>query len=161
MVDNSVKSIKKKLLKSKKVLMVAESCTGGLISSYLTDISGSSAFIKKNFVTYSNQAKEELLGVSKKTIEDYNVVSKQVALEMAEGLIKKHKGDYGLSTTGVLGPKLYDDGNKRGTVFIGLASKTKSKSVEYHSDRKTREAIKKDIVKFALKKFDEFLDENS
>ena len=161
MVEKSVKEIKKNLLKTNSILMVAESCTGGLISSYLTDISGSSNFIKQNFVTYSNAAKENILGVSSNTIEKYGVVSSNVALEMVNGLIKKHKADYGISTTGVLGPKLYDDGQEKGTVFIGLASKNKSVAVEYHSKRKTREAIKKDIVKYALNEFAKFLNNNS
>ena len=80
---------------------------------------------------------------------------------MVQGLIKKYKADYALSTTGVLGPKLYNDGQKRGTVFIGIASKNKSIAVEYHSQRKTREAIKKDIVRYALREFVLFLDKNS
>ncbi len=161
MVEKSVREIKTKLVKLNKSLMVAESCTGGLISSYLTDISGSSDFIKKNFVTYANEAKQEILGVSERTINRYGVVSANVAIEMVNGLIKKHNADFAISTTGVLGPKLYDDGNKRGTVFIGLASKTKSISIEYHSKRKTREAIKKDMVKYVLNEFLKFLDENS
>ncbi len=71
----------------------AESCTGGLLSSLLTDISGSSAYINQNFVTYANEAKVNLLGVNPKTIEKYGVVSEEIALEMASGLIEIYNCD--------------------------------------------------------------------
>ena len=157
MVDKTLHEIKQILTKENKTLMTAESCTGGLISSKLTDISGSSNFIKSNFVTYSNQAKTELLGIDEKTIEKFGVVSKEVAQSMAQGLIKKYNSDYAISTTGVLGPKLYNDGNPKGTVFIGFASKNKNKVIKYQSKRLTRCAIKRDIVEFALNSFLEFI----
>ncbi len=161
MVDKTLQEIKQILTKQNKTLMTAESCTGGLISSKLTDISGSSCFTKSNFVTYSNEAKTEFLGVGTNIIEKYGVVSKEVAHDMAKGLIEKYDSDYAISTTGVLGPKLYDDGNPKGTVFIGFASKNKNQVIKYQSKRLTRGAIKRDIVRFTLKSFLEFLKINS
>lgn len=92
------------LIDKKMIISTAESCTGGLISSMLTDISGSSAFVKANFVTYSEEAKQEILGVDKDIIAKYGVVSEEVAKEMAKGLIKKTNCDVALCTTGIAGP---------------------------------------------------------
>jgi len=157
----SVKEIKKILIEKNKVLSTAESCTGGLISSYLTDIPGSSNFIKQNFVTYANESKINILDVKKETIEKFGVVSSEVASEMACGLTKKYDSDFGISITGILGPKTYNDNNPKGTVFIVLASKERNKNVKYISEKKTRTAIKKDVAKKALDEFLTFLRENS
>ena len=92
------------LIDKNLTIATAESCTGGLISSLLTDISGSSAFVKLNFVTYANEAKHEILGVSNKVLEKFGAVSEQCAKEMAEGLMKKTNCDIALCTTGVAGP---------------------------------------------------------
>lgn len=139
--------------------MSAESCTGGLISSYLTDISGSSSYIKSNFVTYSCEAKHEILGVSLKTIEKYNVVSSEVALEMVRGLIKKG-ADFGISTTGILGPTGFDPDHPIGLCYIGLGFRNKFKTLRYISGKKTRISVKKDISKYALNVLARFIEEN-
>ncbi len=81
-----------------------ESCTGGLLSSKLTDVSGSSAFIHLNLVTYSNEAKQKLLGVRKETLENYGAVSEECSYEMAAGLQKLTGADICISTTGIAGP---------------------------------------------------------
>ena len=75
------------LIKKNAVISVAESCTGGLLSSLLTDVPGSSSYIKANFVTYANEAKMKYLGVKAETLKNFGAVSKQTAAEMAEGLI--------------------------------------------------------------------------
>lgn len=150
----------KNLLSDKYTLMSAESCTGGLISSYLTDISGSSGFIKSNFVTYSPEAKNSILNVKFETIEKYNVVSPEVAIEMVQGLIKIHKADFGVSTTGILGPTGFDKNHPIGLVYIGLGYKNKFKAVKYISNKKTRTSIKKDIAKYAIILLLEFIEEN-
>ncbi len=109
------------LLKQKRLtLSVAESCTGGLISSMLTDISGSSDYIKLNFVTYSNEAKTEILGVDKKILEKHGAVSKETALQMAYGAMKKAKCDIGLATTGIAGPSGGTLEKPAGLVYIAL-----------------------------------------
>lgn len=154
----SVQKIKK-LLSNKYTLMSAESCTGGLISSYLTDVSGSSNFIKSNFVTYSFEAKNEILGVKFETIEKYNVVSPEVALEMVKGLIKRGS-DFGISTTGILGPTGFDDKRPIGLCYIGLGFHNKFKTIKYISNKKGRISIKKDIAKYALDVLSDFIEEN-
>ena len=94
-----------KLLREKgKTVAVTESCTGGLVSSLLTDVSGSSEYIMANFVTYSNEAKMKYLGVSEETLEKHGAVSPETAKEMVEGLLKNTDCDFAIATTGIAGP---------------------------------------------------------
>ena len=86
------------------LITTAESCTGGLISSSLTELPGSSEIFDRGFVTYSNNAKIALLGVSLKSLEKYGAVSEQVAAEMAVGAIKKSTANIAISVTGIAGP---------------------------------------------------------
>ena len=92
------------LAERNKTISVAESCTGGLLSSLLTDVSGSSSYIKANFVTYANEAKSKYLGVSEETLEKYGAVSVQTAGEMVKGLLQSTGTDYAIATTGIAGP---------------------------------------------------------
>lgn len=96
--------VTKILLRKTLHISTAESCTGGLISSRLTDLPGSSAFIKANFVTYSNEAKQKFLNVSQETLYKHGAVSAECAYEMADGLMKLTDSDVVLCTTGVAGP---------------------------------------------------------
>jgi PncC family amidohydrolase len=102
--SNKSSKISKILLRNALQIATAESCTGGLLSSRLTDMAGSSAYVKANFVTYSNEAKQRFLNVSEETLKKHGAVSKECALEMAEGLIKLTNSDVVLCTTGVAGP---------------------------------------------------------
>ena len=130
----TLSEIKEILIKNKLSLSSAESCTGGLISSYLTDIDGASNFIFQNFVTYSNEAKEKFLGVSKETLEKYGAVSEQTAHEMANGLLKYT--DCSIATTGILGPSGGSKEKPIGLVYIGLGCKEKIKVLKYISSKK-------------------------
>lgn len=100
---------------------LAESCTGGLISKRLTDVSGSSEYFGEGFVTYSNESKERLLGVPKEMLEEHGAVSEPVARAMAEGIRKLAGSDYGLSVTGVAGPGGGTREKPVGLVFVGVA----------------------------------------
>jgi len=100
---------------------IAESCTGGLICDRITDVSGSSDYFMGGMVTYSNESKAKHLGIPLEHIKKYGAVSPQVARKMAQGVRKAFHTTFGLSTTGVAGPK---GGTKRspvGRVFIGIA----------------------------------------
>ena len=93
------------LLKEKKLTVsTAESCTGGLLSSRLTDVSGSSDYVKLNFVTYANEAKNKILNVSWDILNNYGAVSEQCAQAMAEGLYVATNCDVAICTTGIAGP---------------------------------------------------------
>ena len=109
-------------LKARKMAIAcAESCTGGLIAKRITDISGASEVFGYGCVTYWNEAKMGLLGVSPETIEQYTEVSAQCALEMARGVRKLAGADIGISTTGYAGPTGGTEENPVGTVYIGLS----------------------------------------
>lgn len=85
-------------------IATAESCTGGLLMAVLTEIPGSSDVVERGFITYSNEAKVEMLGVAKRLIEDNGAVSERVAKAMAEGALRESRADLALSITGVAGP---------------------------------------------------------
>jgi len=109
------------LSERKLTLSVAESCTGGLITDRLTDISGSSIFLERGAVTYSNLAKTEMLGVPEETLSEHGAVSEPTARLMAEGVRKLGHTDLGLSTTGIAGPTGGSREKPVGTVFVALA----------------------------------------
>lgn len=109
----------------------AESCTGGLVSSRLTDVPGSSAYIKENFVTYSYNSKEDILGVKHDTLMKHGAVSYECAYEMAEGLIKKTNCDLAICTTGIAGPTV-DEGKLAGLIFISIGNKDKITVKKYN-----------------------------
>jgi nicotinamide-nucleotide amidase len=102
----------------KLMITTAESCTGGLLAALLTEIPGSSKVFERGFVTYSNDAKAELLGVSKDLIELRGAVSEEIALAMAEGALKWSRASIAVSITGVAGPSGGTDTKPVGLVFL-------------------------------------------
>ena len=118
-----LKEVATHLIDNNLTIATAESCTGGLLAHYLTSISGSSAYFIQGIVSYSNHAKESLLGVSKKTLETHGAVSEQTAHEMAVGIQTNASTDIGISTTGIAGPTGGTAEKPVGLVYIGLASK--------------------------------------
>jgi nicotinamide-nucleotide amidase len=116
------------LSERKQTIAVAESCTGGLVGAKITNVSGSSEYFERGVVTYSNQAKTQLLKVPSEMIERHGAVSEQVAILMAEGVRKLAKTDYGLSVTGIAGPTGGTPQKPVGLVFIGFAHENDSSS---------------------------------
>lgn len=104
-------------------LATAESCTGGLIASGITDLSGSSDIFDRGFVTYSNQAKIDMLGVSPATLDTYGAVSEQTASEMATGAINRSLADYSIAVTGIAGPTGGTADKPVGLVYIAIGQK--------------------------------------
>lgn len=116
--EDSVTTVLAKILKEKNLtISFAESCTGGLASKMLTDIPGSSSYTKLNLVTYSNEAKEKILGVKQETLKTYGAVSQEVATEMAYGLAKISDSDINVSITGIAGPDGGTDEKPIGTIY--------------------------------------------
>lgn len=113
------------LIDKKQTLAVAESCTGGLIASSITQHEGVSAFFKGAVVTYHTQSKIDVLNVAKAIVDEYSVVSERVAEEMAIGVKKKFNSDYAIATTGNAGPKKGDSTAEIGAVFIAIATPEK------------------------------------
>jgi len=110
------------LIQHNLTLSVAESCTGGLVSKRITDVGGSSQYVKLNVVTYANEAKHALLGVSQEILDRFGAVSEECAIAMAEGVAKLSGADIGLSITGIAGPSGGTPDKPVGTVFLGLFS---------------------------------------
>ena len=109
------------LIEKKLTVCTAESCTGGLIASYITDIPGASYVFNEGFITYSNEAKIKLLGVKKDALDKFGAVSELVCRQMCQGARINSGSDFGLSTTGIAGPDGGSDDKPVGTVFVGLS----------------------------------------
>jgi len=126
-----------RLIKEKLTVALAESCTGGLLAGALTDIPGISSVLQAGFVTYSNDAKVSLLGVSEKTLEAHGAVSSETALEMIAGLNKKIGADISVSITGIAGPGGASDSKPVGLVYIGLSyfGQMEVHQFNFHGDR--------------------------
>ncbi len=120
------------LRKKKLTLSAAESCTGGLIASKITDIAGSSDYFLDSVVTYGNSSKMNLLGVKKTTLKKHGAVSRQTAVEMAEGVRKLSGSDIGVSTTGIAGPAGAVKNKPVGLVWIGYADKNVSFAKDFY-----------------------------
>ena len=120
-------------------IALAESCTGGLIAHRLTQVAGSSAYVDRSVVCYSNRAKIELLGVSESLLKKYGAVSAQVAKAMAQGIRTRSKVDVGLSVTGIAGPGGGTPHKPIGLVYVGLATVKEShtKEFRFHGERET------------------------
>lgn len=103
------------------MLATAESCTGGMIAAAITDVPGSSAVLDRGFITYSNEAKSEMLGVPLETIARYGAVSRLVARAMAEGALARSRADIAVSVTGIAGPSGGTAQKPVGLVWFGLA----------------------------------------
>ncbi|HEY6024811.1 MAG TPA: CinA family protein [Pseudolabrys sp.] len=105
-------------------LATAESCTGGLVAATISEISGSSAVLDRGFVTYSNEAKQQMLGVTPATIDVYGAVSRECAEEMAKGALAHASVDLAISITGIAGPTGAVPGKPIGLVFFCAASRS-------------------------------------
>ncbi len=119
--DSLEKTVVDLLAKMKLKLALVESCTGGRIASRVTDVSGSSKVFTHGYVTYSNEAKSQLLGVKYETLAKYGAVSQEVAVEMAQGGLVHSKADIAISVTGIAGPTGGTEEKPVGTVWIGIS----------------------------------------
>jgi len=110
------------------MITTAESCTGGMIAASLTDIPGSSAVFERGFVTYSNAAKIQMLGVRPETLDAHGAVSEEIAIEMAKGALAHSNADYAISVTGIAGPG-GSEYKPEGRVCFGRANKDRSDAI--------------------------------
>ncbi|HZE12967.1 MAG TPA: competence/damage-inducible protein A, partial [Chthoniobacterales bacterium] len=133
-------AVVKLLMERKQTLAVAESCTGGYLAHRITNVPGASAIFLGGCVTYSNEAKVDMLGVEQELIDRHGAVSKQVVQAMAEGVRARTKSDFALATTGIAGPGGGSEEKPVGTVFIALAAGDRPVSVQkrfFPDDRPT------------------------
>jgi nicotinamide-nucleotide amidase len=134
------------------MLATAESCTGGLVAGQLTEIPGCSDVVERGFVTYSNAAKVELLGVPQATLEAHGAVSAETAEAMAQGALARSRAQVAVSVTGIAGPGGATPGKPVGLVFFGLAQRGGAEPrTERHHFAGDRRAVRQASVKVALR----------
>lgn len=143
----------KALIKRKSTLTTAESCTGGWIAKVITDIAGSSDYYQRGFVTYSNQAKHEMIGVDEQALLQYGAVSEVVVSQMAEGALMAANSDFAISVSGIAGPGGGSVEKPVGLVWFGFAAKHNAKihmTTKSQIFEGTREQVRASAVIYAL-----------
>jgi nicotinamide-nucleotide amidase len=149
-VNALARKVGRRLKASGAKLATAESCTGGWVAQAVTAISGSSAWFERGFVTYSNEAKQEMLGVKRATLKKHGAVSEETAREMAKGALKKSRATIAVAVTGVAGPTGGTPGKPVGMVCFSWATKKALRS-ETRRFRGNRERVRRQSVVHALK----------
>ncbi len=139
------------LQSQQKSLVTAESCTGGWIAQALTDVPGSSLWFDRGFVTYSNAAKIQMLGVKPETLQRFGAVSAQTVTEMVIGALLHSDADVAIAVTGIAGPSGGTEEKPVGTVFIAWASKVAGYKVLQQCFSGDRQDIRRQTVLMALK----------
>lgn len=132
-----MQELAERLVAAQKTIAVAESCTGGFVANWITDLPGASRYFSQGVVVYSNQSKKDLLGVSEKTLEAFGAVSEMVAKEMAQGLLKRAHTDYAIAITGIAGPTGAGPAGGStdkpiGTLFIACANATHCRAQKFY-----------------------------
>lgn len=146
---SSAEQLVQELRQRSRWIATAESCSGGLLAAAITDVSGSSEVFGYGLVTYSNQAKTELLQVPQRLLQEHGAVSKETAAAMTEGLLRLSGADLALSTTGIAGPTGGSTEKPVGLVYISCAS-PRGSVVEKHNFAGSREQVRQQTVQAAL-----------
>jgi len=150
-LEADLTQISLRLLQHRHLLATAESCTGGMIAAACTDLAGSSQWFERGFVTYSNAAKAQMLGVPAALIAQHGAVSEAVARAMADGALAHSQAHVSLAVTGVAGPTGGSAAKPVGTVWFGwcVAGATHSEVQHFHGDRA---AVRAATVRYALRR---------
>ena len=149
-MEELANALGERLMAAGAVLVTAESCTGGWAAQVVTSVPGSSAWFERGFVTYSNAAKQECLGVRAETLARYGAVSEETAREMALGAVQRSQGSIALAVTGIAGPGGGSPGKPVGTVCFAWALTTgllRSEQIRFSGDR---ESVRRQSVMRAL-----------
>ena len=141
-IKNFVLEISELLIQYKHKLVTAESCTGGGLSYWLTSVPGSSDWFERGFVTYSNMAKMEMLGVSETTLNQYGAVSQETAIAMADGIKHHSHADIGIAITGIAGPDGGTTEKPLGTVWLAFSGKHFKTEAQLYVFTGDRQAIR-------------------
>ena len=151
MIKNLANNLVKKLIQRKLIISFAESCTGGMLSSTITSVSGSSKIFDLGFITYSNKAKTNILKVPKRIIVKHGAVSQECCLSMVKNLSKISKANISISITGIAGPNGGTKLKPVGLVYIGIKKGNKISIKEKKFGSKNRKTIQVLTAKEALK----------
>lgn len=150
--------IGEQLKKRQATVTAAESCTGGWIAKVFTDISGSSAWFERGFVTYSNEAKQQMVGVQDTTLQQHGAVSEQTVREMATGAAKAAAAEYAIAVSGIAGPDGGTPDKPMGTVWFAIAGPEGRVLAQRQIFAGDRDAVRRQSVVWALQTLlDEFL----
>ncbi|MEA5104653.1 nicotinamide-nucleotide amidase [Pantoea sp. S18] len=150
--------IGEQLKKRQATVTAAESCTGGWIAKVFTDISGSSAWFERGFVTYSNEAKQQMVGVQDTTLQQHGAVSEQTVREMATGAAKAAAAEYAIAVSGIAGPDGGTPDKPVGTVWFAIAGPEGRVLAQRQIFAGDRDAVRRQSVVWALQTLlDEFL----
>ena len=133
-----------------RMLAVAESCTGGWIAKVITDVSGSSGWFDRGFVTYSNAAKAELLGVPKSVLVTHGAVSAETVAAMASGVLARARADVAVAVSGIAGPEGGSADKPVGTVYLAWALRQQAVQVEHRQFAGDRDTVRRQTVIAAL-----------
>jgi len=156
--NNNMVELQNILREKNQTITCAESCTGGLCSYMITQISGSSSIFKGGVVTYCNDIKEQELNVKKDTMIKYGAVSKQTVSQMLDGVKKKFNADFAIAISGVAGPSGGTKDKPVGTVVIGIIDPNNAKIIEIYNFDGTREEVQIQAAKTAFRNiFDIFM----
>jgi nicotinamide-nucleotide amidase len=148
-IGNINESVVKRLIEKKLKISAAESCTGGLFTALITDVSGASEILEESIVTYSNEAKMRELGVKKETLESVGAVSHDTAKQMAEGICAHTGADVGVGITGIAGPGGGTADKPVGTVFVAVCANGNTVVKELHLNG-NREQVREQTCKIAF-----------
>ena len=136
--------------RAKLRIVTAESCTGGMVAARLTDIAGASDVVERGFVTYSNEAKTEMLGVPTSLLTQYGAVSAQVARSMAEGALSNARADVAIAITGIAGPGGAMAGKPVGLVYLAVTRRGGDTKVERQHFSGDRQAVREAAAQRAI-----------
>lgn len=149
-IENAVRTLFYALQAHELRLVAAESCTGGLLASYLTSVTGASRIFERGFITYADEAKQELLGVDARTLSENGAVSAATAAEMAQGALDNSDSDIAISITGIAGPDGGTAEKPVGLVYMGLCSREMTPITEEQHFEGTRDTIRMQTVLAAM-----------
>jgi nicotinamide-nucleotide amidase len=157
-MTNILQKVSKKLQKNNLSLVSAESCTGGWVAKQITDLAGSSAIFDRGFVTYSNQAKHEMLDVLEETLNEFGAVSEEVVIEMVEGALKHSHADIAVSISGVAGPGGGTEEKPVGMVCFGWMKRGMEPRATTQIFDGDRDSVRAQSVEYSLSGIIELID---
>ena len=157
-LEKLAEAVGHRLLARQALVATAESCTGGWIAQVLTSVPGSSLWFDRGFVTYSNQAKQEMLGVAPETLAAHGAVSAPVVAEMAAGALNHSQARFAVAVSGVAGPGGGSEDKPVGTVYLAWAWRDHAPLIQRRQFAGDREEIRRQTVRVALEHLIELLD---
>ena len=158
-IEDKVKELSRRIVGTGQIVVTAESLTGGMISAALTSIPGASEWFERGFVTYTNQAKHEMLDVPQSILDRFSAVSTQTVSQMLEGAIRHSNATIAVAVSGIAGPDGAMPGRPVGTVFIGWKRKDEMAEVGRYEFKGDRQSVREQTVAVAIQSLVEMLDE--